>query len=472
VAALSRAQKELGREVIVVAPFYEALITKAHQKDFKIEHLGSIPVELNNGAPENIYSEQADLYRGRFEDGVTFYFVGNKKFFGRSKQLYGRSRENARFYFFNFAALALLKHLALRPSVLHCHDWHAGLIPLLLKSKLRGDSFWSNTATVYTIHNLSYQFGHDWRKVSPRFRDDGHGSLPPFGSIREVERINFAKRGILNADIVNTVSETYREEILTKDFGEDLHRILKNREKIVFGIVNGIDFDSYNPLSDPGLFQHYSDKSVERRIVNKEWLQRHYKLKVRAETPLICMTSRVVEQKGYLLVGEIIEHLLRQDIEVIVMGDGDRDIIQFFEKIQRRYPKHFRVTPYDRTYETSLYAGADFVLLPSRFEPCGINQLIALRYGCIPIVHHIGGFVDTVEDYDPHSGRGNGFVFERYDAHNLLFAVARAVETYKHKEIWSDLIRSGMQEANSWRLPAQRYLELYKTAQRLHRRHA
>ena len=471
-AALPDAQKELGYDVSIVVPFYNALVSKSQRKEFTIERIGSATVELKNGTPDTTLVEPVTFYRGISAGGVPIYFIAHSKFFEKQKALYGNKRENARFYFFNFAVLALLKYLNHQPDIIHSHDWHAGLIPALIKAKRKTDAFWEKTACVYTIHNMAYQLGRDWWKVPARLRDHGHTALPSFDNNREVERINFAKRAILSADVINTVSETYREEILTKDFGEDLHRILKNREDIVFGIVNGIDYDKYNPLSDPGLARNYNDASIDQKPANKAWLQRHLKLTVDPDIPLVCMTSRIVEQKGYRLIIDIIETLLRQDIECVIMGDGNKELFQFFQKIERKHQKHFRIIPFDAKYETSLYAGSDIILLPSRFEPCGINQMIALRYGCIPVAHHIGGFVDTIRDYDSRSGEGNGFVFTVFDSHDLLLAAARAIETYKQKDVWTALIRSGMNEANSWRIPAQNYIELYKTARRLRAKNA
>lgn len=469
-AALPSAQKELGHDVSIVAPFYELLISDQQKKEHGIELIGSGTVEFRNGAPDTTLTEPVAFYRGVCGNGVPVYFIAHKKFFGRRKTLYGKKAENARFYFFNFAVLALLKHLQLQPDIIHSHDWHAGLIPALIKYKRKTDPFWEKTACVYTIHNMAYQLGRDWWKVPSRLRDNGHDALPSFHSSARVERINFAKRAILSADVINTVSETYREEILTKDFGEDLHRILKNREQIVFGIVNGIDYDRYNPLSDPGLTQNYTDTSIDRKPANKEGLQKYFKIKVDPDIPVICMTSRIAEQKGYRLVMQIIEALMRHGVQFVIMGDGEKDMVHSFQKIERKHQKQFRIIPFDAQYETSMYAGSDIILLPSRFEPCGINQLIALRYGCIPVVHHIGGFVDTIEDYRPMSEEGNGFVFQAFDSSDLLLAVARALETHKRTEAWDHLIRSGMKEANSWRIPAQNYIELYKTARKLQRK--
>jgi starch synthase len=459
--SLPKAHKDLGEDVIIITPFYEKIIdTKA----YSLESLGEPEhIEVSEGIWKDV------SYKKGMLENVPVYFVENKEFFG-SEKIYGFPNDNARFMFFDVAALHLLKKLVFKPDLIHCHDWHSGLVPYFLKGRYKKDPFWHDTATLFTIHNLTYQFGHNWWDVPQEFRDDGRGSLPPFTDSERLERVNFAKRAILHADAINAVSETYREEIMTKDFGQELHRILKKREKIVFGIVNGIDYKEFNPLTDPGLIKHYSEKSVFLKKNNKKWLQRYYKLAVDPDAPLLCMTSRISEQKGFKLVSNIIRILMNMGVQLIVMGDGDEKIISFLQKIQKEYPKQLVVTPFDNNKETLVYAASDIFLLPSRFEPCGINQLIALRYGCIPVVHHIGGLADTIVNYDPIKKTGNGFTFQRFGAVNLLMAIVRAVENYKHKRPWKELVISSLHEANSWLLPALKYLDLYETTIRLHKR--
>lgn len=455
--SLPRAHKRLGHDVLVITPFYSQVVDKKKHKiktaikDIKIDTTHKINYE-------------ADYLKGALMIDLPVYFVSNEKFFGAKKNLYGSKHENARFLFFNAASLELLKQLKFKPDIIHCHDWHTGLIPYFLKCRFKNDEFWQNTAIVFTIHNLVFQFGHNWWTVRDKSRDDGHSSLPSMKNEEKIEKINFVKRAILNADVINTVSETYREEILTKDFGEDLHIVLKNREKRVFGIVNGIDYNEYNPLKDPGVSQRYSHKSPERKKANKEWLQKYFKLKTDPNIPVICMTSRIAEQKGFVLIMEIIESLLRLNIQIIIMGDGDKSLIKSLNKIQKKYPKKLAVSAFNQKYETSIYAGSDLFLLPSRFEPCGINQMIALRYGCIPVAHRIGGLADTVVNFHPAKKGGNGFIFKRYDSQDLMISIIRGLETYKYKDVWNKLIVSGMKEANSWKIPAKKYIELYKTA--------
>lgn len=459
--SLPKAHKDLGHEVIVITPYYEQLIDKTN---YSFEVIAENErIELTQDVWEEV------TFLRSTGNGVPVYFIAHSKFFGERTTLYGGKNDNARFMLFDVAALHLIKKIDFKANILHCHDWHTGLIPYFIKGRYKRDPFWENTATLFTIHNLSYQLGQNWWDIPPEERDDGRSRLVPFND-PWIEKINFAKRGIMHADAINAVSETYREEIMTKDFGQELHRVLKNREKIVFGIVNGIDYDDYNPAKDPGLFKHYSDKSVTRRRFNKKWLQKHFGLPIDPEIPLLCMTSRIVEQKGFKLVSIVLRTILRMGVQMIIMGDGDKKITAELEEIQREHPNQFIIAPFDHDKETSLYAGADIFLLPSRFEPCGINQMIALRYGCIPVVHHIGGLADTIIDFDPRTKHGNGFTFKKYDARQLLVAVVRAIENYKHKKVWKDLIIRGLRQANSWIIPAEKYIDLYYTTIRLKKR--
>lgn len=462
--SLPRAQQNLGVDTIIITPFYEKRIDA---EAFGLERIGEPEkMEVEPGVFEKVAFRKGFLG----EERVPVYFVESRKYFSAQKAYYGAKNDNARFLFFDIAALFLLKKINFQPTIIHCHDWHAGIVPFLLKTRHKTDPFWNGTATLFTIHNLSFQLGHNWHEIPPEENDHGRSKLPSFAESGRIERLNFAKRAILYADAINAVSETYREEILTKAFGEELHRLLKNKQRSVFGIVNGIDYDDFNPLTDPGLVRHYSNKSVQLKKYNKKALQQRYGLTVDVKAPLICTTSRISEQKGFKLILQVIRPILRRGVQFIVMGDGDEPIIRALQDVQKEFPGQFAYTPFNQEQETLLYAGAEIFLLPSRFEPCGINQMIALRYGCIPVVRHIGGLADTIEDYDPQTKTGNGFTFTRYDSMNLLIAIIRALENFKHTRAWRDLSIMGLSEANSWKIPAQKYIDLYLTTLRLKKR--
>ncbi len=298
-------------------------------------------------------------------------------------------------------------------------------------------------------------------------KDYGRKKLPRISN-PDIEHINFAKRAILCADAVNAVSEQYKEEIMTRKFGQDLDRILRNRKNRLFGIVNGIDYNAYNPNNDPGVYKNYNFTNNSRKLQNKEYVQKLFNFRVNPNIPLICSTSRVTFQKGFELIFDTLEPLLRLNIQLIVMGDGDKKYISKLKKYQKKHPRKIAWIPFsgNSEKETLLYAASDLFLLPSHHEPCGINQLIAMRYGCIPIVRKVGGLYDTVRNFNPRTGRGNGFSFNRFDSYSLYGAIVRGAENFQHKDSWKRLSTKAMQESNSWEIPAKKYIELYRRVMR------
>ncbi len=457
--SLPKSLYRLGHEVIIITPLYGKVMDKDKFHLEQIYQDVNLHIDSNN-------TVKVSYYRGELLPGLKVYFVGNDKYFSRRKDLYGSTHENARFYLFSVAALKLISLLKFKADIIHCHDWHTGLIPYLKKTRFKASKTLAQAATVFTIHNLTYQLGSNWWEVPVKNRDQGKKALPEF-SDPALEYINFAKRGILSADIINTVSETYAQEILRKHFGQDLHRILLNRQHKLFGVVNGIDYNEYNPKTDKGLHKNYTPETLAKKKNNKRYLQEHYQLPVKDNFPLIGLTSRIVEQKGFDLILEVLPTILLRDVQLIIMGDGDKEYLKKLNKLKKKFPEKLQIVPFDSEMETSIYAGADMFLLPSRFEPCGINQLIGLRYGCVPIVRSTGGLGDTVDNFSPdEKPQGNGFTFKNYSNKELLVAITRALETYKYKEVWQDLVKRGMQASFSWELPAQRYLQLYKKAKK------
>jgi starch synthase len=452
--SLPKALKRLGHDVILITPLYGRSIDK---KEHKLELIFK-DVELRLNSQEKI---KVNYWRGYLMEDLPVYFVENKHFFSKHKSIYGSAKENARFLVFNVAALKLLSLLKFSADIIHCHDWQTGLIPYYLKTDFRYSKTLKKAKTVFTIHNLIFQLGHNWWEIPPERKDYGRSKIPHLND-PHLEDLNFAKRAIRSADMINTVSEQYREEIMTKKFGQDLHRILKNRSSRLFGIINGIDYNTYNPEKDKDLFRRYSLKKLALKEDNKKYLQKKIGLPVDKTIPILCTTSRVTFQKGFNLILKIIDSLLKLNIQMIFMGDGSKEYIQPIKKLQKKHGDKLIWLPFDQKKENLLYAASDLFLLPSNHEPCGINQLIAMRYGCIPVVREIGGLYDTVENFDPTTGKGTGFTFESEDETLFYAAIIRALENYKHKKVWANLVKRAMKQSTSWEIPAKKYIELYK----------
>ena len=455
--SLPKALNRLGHEVICITPLYGRVISK---KENKLK-LVFKDVVLFLNSDEKI---KVNYWQGYLMDDLPVYFIECPKYFSKHKHLYGSGKENSRFLVFNVAALKLISLLKFSADIIHCHDWQTGLIPYYLKTDFRYSKTLKKAKTVYTIHNLIFQFGHNWWEVAPGDKDYGRSKIPHLSDPR-LENINFAKRAILSADLINTVSEQYRTEIMTKKFGQDLQRILKNRESRLFGIVNGIDYNTYNPEKDKTIHKNYSWSEIKNKAINKVYLQKKFLLPVDKDLPIFCMTSRVTFQKGFEMIIKIMPQLLKLSAQFIIIGSGDKIYINALQKIAKKYPTKLVVIPSheaNQKYETLVYAGADFFLLPSVHEPCGLNQLIAMRYGCIPIVREIGGLYDTVENFTPTSKKGTGFTFKEEDEMIFYATIIRALENYKHKTVWLNLVKRAMKQSSSWEIPAQKYLKLYQ----------
>lgn len=459
VRSLAKSLHRLGHEVIIITPFYEKVI------DLKLHNLEEIYSNVDLYIDKK-NKTKVSYFRTELLPGLKVYFVKQEKYFSRRQQLYGSSHENANFYLFDVAALKLVSLLKFKADIIHCHDWHAGLVPYLRKTLFKQSQTLAKAATVFTIHNLVFQLGHNWWDVPVKMRDDGKKMLPLFDDPK-IEYINFAKRGILYADAINTVSETYAREILHRDFGQDLHRILINRQKKLFGVVNGIDPKEFNPINDHALYRNYDFKHSEVKAINKAYVQKKFGLKVDENKALLCTTSRITFQKGFELILRSMDELLDMDTQLLVIGAGEKEYIKPLNKYAKKYPDRVAVIPShqeNQKYETLVYAGSDIILMPSHHEPCGINQLKSFRYGCVPIVRRIGGLSDTVIDYQPGQKDSNGFTFEKYNARSMMVAIGRAIEIFKHKKIWKNLVSQAMRSAVSWELPAKKYSELFYQA--------
>ncbi len=458
--SLPKALSKIGHDVRIIMPRHGVINEEKHNIKLIKDNL---KVRIQKNTEINFRVKKGNLI-----ENLPVYFVDKFKYFGGRNKIYGYKDENQRFMFFNFAVFEAVRNVdGWIPDVIHCNDWHNGLIPYLLKANFRKEEIFKKTRTIFTIHNLTFQFGKDWWAIDKKEQDDGISKLPDFKDRHKINRVNFTRRGIISADIINTVSEQYAEEVTQKKFGQDLYDILaiKHEEKRFFGIINGIDYKEYNPQTDPGLWKNYDYNSLEKKVINKMKLQEDFGLEINDDIPVIAMATRITEQKGFDLILEIIDALIRLDMQLILVGSADPYYKKIFKKLSKKNPKKVAThLKFETKKITRVYAGSDMFLMPSRFEPCGLGQMISLRYGSIPIVRETGGLSDTITNYNPRTKKGNGFVFKTYDPKDLLVAIVRALETYKYKKDWQNLAKKGMQESFSWEVPAKKYVLLYKKA--------
>lgn len=450
IGALPRALKQAGADIRVVLPKYKG-IPDAYKEKMTLK--GVTQVQLGWRSQYCGIEEYDD-------DGIPIYFVDNEFYFGRDG-VYGYGDDGERFAFFNKAVLDMLPEIGFKPDVIHCHDWHTGMVPLLLQDKYAHDPFYDNIQTVYTIHNLLYQgvfpyavFGELLGLDNRHFTD---GGAEYYGNV------NFMKAGIVYSGKVTTVSPTYAHEIRTAYYGYGLDGLLSSIGDKLTGIVNGIDTKSYNPNTDKSLATRYKS-SIAKKRENKTALQAELGLPVNIKTPLIGIVSRLVEPKGLDLVVRVLDELLYgNDVQVVVLGTGEAEYEEWFRQAAYRHPNQLSVQiRFSEALSRNIYAASDMFLMPSMFEPCGISQLLAMRYGSVPIVRETGGLNDTVHAYNEYTGTGNGFSFASYNAHDMLHTIRRALAFYNEDAHWKKIVQNGMSEDFSWLASAKEYLNIYE----------
>lgn len=391
------------------------------------------------------------------ENGVTYYFVDNEYYFKRDS-LYGHYDDAERFSYFSRAVLEAISHIDFKPDILHCHDWQTALVPFYYSAFYYNRLGYENIKTVYTIHNIQYQglFGKE-------ILNELIGVSPDKYSLIEYDGIvNFSKSAIECANKVTTVSPTYANEIMDAWYSHGLDPILNQRSWKLCGILNGIDTLSYDPENDPDIFYKYSLQKKAGKSRNKKALQEHFDFEVNKNIPIICIVSRLVSHKGLDLIRTVIDELLyTTEVRIIVLGSGDSEYEDFFKGVAQRHPDKFRLAlGFIPELSRKLYAGSDMLLMPSKSEPCGLSQLIALRYGTIPIVRETGGLKDTIFDCgDPN---GNGFTFKTYDAYDMLWAINRAIDLYYNRNTeWKKLVSRALGIDHSWNNSALQYIDMY-----------
>ncbi len=459
-AALPRAIRRLGDDIRVIIPRYGLI----HPEKLGLRRvLDAFPVPFERDV------ELAGLWEAP-ETALPIYFIEHERFFGSRQGIYAFPDDGERFVFYTRASLEAARHLGWRPDVIHCNEWHTALAPNWLRTIYQDDPFFAETATLYTIHNLAYQgiFGYRILQIAG-IESQGfiaHPEIAP--SLNQV--VSMMGRGIIFADVLTTVSPSYAEEILTPEFGEGLDPLLRDRQERLFGVIVGLDMEAWDPATDPALPCHFDVAHLDARAQCKARLQEEAGLQVEDQVALIGLTARLSDQKGFDILTAVLEPMLRfLPVQCIIMGAGEERYHHQLDHLQRRYPGQLAFFPtYDENLARRIYGGSDIFLMPSRREPGGLDQLKAMRYGAVPIVHATGGLKDTVIHHHPPE-TGSGFRFEPYDGMALYAAVARAVELFLHPPIWRAIQQNAMRHDFTIEKTAQAYHNLYRHALSLKR---
>jgi len=456
--ALPSALSDVGCDVRIVMPFYNRFIEKIADKKLAVENL-LVPLGSQVLA--------ADIYYVRLDDGVVVYCIRRDEFFDRS-YLYGTPKGDyfdncQRFTYFSRAVLALCPEVEFKPNVVHAHDWQSGLVPAYLKHLYATDEYWAETASIFTIHNIAYQ-GQFAPELFPLTGLPAH-----FFSMDGMEfwgGINFMKAAIVCADVITTVSPRYSDEIQTKEYGQGLEGVLQLNRSRLYGILNGADYKEWSPETDPYIAANYSRHNLDGKRICKLDLLREVQLPERLmKRPLLGAISRLADQKGFDLLAAVLDKLVAQDIGLVILGIGDDKYQRMLTDAAARYPEKVSVRlKFDERLAHKIEAGADMFLMPSRYEPCGLNQIYSLRYGTVPIVRATGGLYDTIKPFSPARGEGVGFRFDKYEPDSFWRTLMKAFSLFNQHETWRQIMQNGMAMDFSWKSSALEYLALYEKA--------
>lgn len=449
--ALPKALREQGVDVRVIIPKYK--FSNKMRKGFKKKASYKTYIGWRTVDCSLWYCER---------DNIPFYFIENPYYFGR-KDIYGYEDDNERFIYFCKAILEGIKYMGdFVPDIIHCNDWHSALAVLFLEAFYRKDKRYQGIKTVFTIHNMIYQgaFGKDalWMLgVDEEKYYNEH-------CLKYYDGVNFMKGALSLADKITTVSETYAKELLNPWFSYGLEKVLNKRKKDFSGILNGIDYDVFNPETDEDIFFKYDKDHISLKLQNKLEMQRALGFEKDASIPMIGMVTRLTEQKGIDLIQYAVEEMLSMNMQLVVTGTGSIDYENMFKYYSSKYPNkvaaHINFNP---KLSKKIYAASDMFLMPSKLEPCGLAQMIAMRYGAVPIVRSTGGLKDTVKEFNEYTKEGNGFTFKNFDAIDMIHSIKRALNIYSNKTLWEILIQNSMNAQNRWDNSAYKYIKLYKS---------
>ena len=439
-------------DVRVIIPKYACM--KQEFKD-QLHYITNFYMDLN-------WRQQ---YVGIFEmeyDGIKFYFIDNEEHFSGDRPYYGMPADLEKFAFFSKAALSVLPVLDFRPDIIHCHDWQTGLIPVYLKERFQGSEFYRGIKSVMTIHNLKFQGVWDIKTIKNITGLSDYFFTPD--KLEMNRDANYLKGGLVYADAITTVSNTYAGEIKTPVYGEGLDGLMRARSQSLRGIVNGIDYSEYNPETDWRIAKNYNAKNFRKeKVKNKIALQEELGLDVNPKTLMIGVVSRLTDQKGFDLIAYMMDEMCQDAIQLVVLGTGEEQYENMFRHFAWKYDKKVAACIYySEEMSHKIYASSDAFLMPSLFEPCGLSQLMSLRYGTVPIVRETGGLKDTVEPYNEFAGTGTGFSFANYNAHEMLGTIRYAEQVYyDRKREWNKIVDRGMAKDFSWANSARQYEEMY-----------
>lgn len=451
--ALPKELVKQGVDIRVVLPFYTQIA-----KEYRDAAEDLVYFYMSVG-PKWVYCGIKTLEL----DGVTYYFVDNQDYFNRAG-LYGEWDDGERFGFFSMAIIEMMEKIGFIPDVVHVNDWQTAMVPALLVDKYHWVKALQGIRKVITIHNILFQ-GVFPQEILSNVFGTGYNIFHEAG-VAYYDNVNYLKGGINFSDIVTTVSPSYAEEIQTAEFGEGLEGTLQYNAWKIKGIINGIDYDINNPETDTKIPYHYTANNLEGKTLNKKALQERLGLPVDESIPLIGAVSRLTSQKGFQLIEEkMFELMTTRQVQIVILGTGEERFENSFRHFEHTFPEKCRaVIDFDVTLAQQIYSGADMFLMPSAFEPCGLSQMISMRYGTIPIVHEVGGLKDTVNPYNQVTGEGNGFSFWGFNGYNLLGTLYRALDVYeKQPQNWEKIMNQAMASNFSWTQPAKDYLTLYKS---------
>ncbi len=463
-SALPQMLTELGHEVRIMVPKYGAIDLRKY-KIHDILRLKDLSTKI--GDKEVIFSLKSSFLPVQ-KTRVQIYFLENDEYYGNRKSLYidpitgtDYKDNDERFILFSKAVFELIIKLSWVPDIIHCNDWQCGLIPAYHKNLYKNDPIFSKIKSLFTIHNFSYQ---GIFPLSTFEKTCLPAELKSEKGILHDNKINFMKSGILFADCVNTVSQGYANEIVKyPNLSNGLNSVLQKRKDKIYGIINGIDTNIWNPEKDKFIAKNYSLKNLENKLVNKKILLERFGLKFDDNIPVIGVISRLYESKGTDLLNDSFEELMELDLQLVLLGTGERKYQTAFEKFSKKYSDKFACyLGFNDELSHLIEAGSDMFLMPSKFEPCGLNQMYSLFYGTVPIVRETGGLTDIVVRFNEKTEEGNGFMFKEYKPAAMISEIKRALKYYHDKKIWNKIIRNGMRGDFSWMNSAKKYIDLYK----------